>query len=78
MDSLQNLLGQYAPQQPAEVVAIKRYVHEHFQAESSVTAQRDSFIITVASVGLASSLRLRTLDIQAAAQTNKRLVFRIG
>lgn len=78
MDSLQHLLGRYAPQEPAEVAAIKRYIHEQFRAESSVTARKDAFVITVTSASLANTLRMRMLEIKAAAQTDRRLVFRIG
>lgn len=78
MDSLQDLLGKYSPKEPEEVLAIKRYIAKEFAAESSVAIHGNSLIITVSSGALAATLRLRLPALQAAANTNKRLVFRIG
>jgi hypothetical protein len=79
MESLGDLLGRYTIKEPDEVQAIKRYISEQFNAESSVGLQGDTaLIITVASAALANTLRLRTPAIQKAAGTAKRLVFRIG
>ena len=79
MESLSDLLkSRGAPQEPAEVTAAKRYIFEHFAAPSSVTLQPNALVITVASAGLANTLRLQTPKIQAACATDKRLVFRIG
>ena len=78
MDSLQDLLGKYSPKEPDEVLAIKKYIADEFGVQSSVGVQGNVLIITVASASLANTLRLRLLAIQAAANTDKRLVFRIG
>lgn len=78
MDSLQELLGRYSPKEPDEVVALKRYVSEEFGVESSVGMHGETLVITVKSASLANALRLRLPAIQAAANTKKRLVFRIG
>jgi hypothetical protein len=78
MDSLQNLLGKYSPQEPAEILAIKRYIDEHFQAPSSVAFQGESIVITVHSASLANTLRYHGRKIKAACGSDKRLVFRIG
>ena len=78
MDSLQDLLKGRAPEEPPEVAAAKRYIFEQFAAASSVRLQDNALIITVASASLANTLRLRTVQLQAACGTDKRLVFRIG
>ena len=78
MDSLQDLLGKYSPQEPAEILAIKRYIDEHFSAPSSVALQNDAIVITVHSAALANTLRYHGRKIKAACGSDKRLVFRIG
>jgi hypothetical protein len=78
MDSLQDLLGKYSPQEPAEVLALKRYIQETFNAASSVGLKGESIIVTVSSAALANTLRFHITKLQAAAQTDKRIIFRIG
>jgi hypothetical protein len=78
MDSLQDLLGQYSPKEPDEILAIKRYIHEKFDVPSSVGVQGEAIVITVSSAALANTLRFHTAKMQAAAGTGKRLLFRIG
>ncbi|HEY5667610.1 MAG TPA: hypothetical protein VIR03_00430 [Candidatus Saccharimonadales bacterium] len=78
MDSLEDLLGKYSPKEPAEVVALKQYIDETFHAASSIGLRGESIVITVASAALANTLRFHTTKLQAAAQTDKRIVFRIG
>lgn len=78
MDSLNDLLSQYSRQEPEEIVAIKRYILETFKAAASVGVQGDALVITVKSAPLANALRLRMPAIKAAANTEKRLIFRIG
>ena len=78
MDSLKDLLSKRTPQEPDEVVAVKRYIAEEFGAESSVGIQGNALVITVQSASLANTLRLRLPAIQQIANTDKRLVFRIG
>jgi hypothetical protein len=78
MDSLGDLLHQYSAKEPAEILALKRYIKETFNAPSSIGLQGESIVITVASASLANTLRFHTLKLQAAAQTDKRIIFRIG
>ena len=78
MESLQDLLSRYRPDEPGEITAVKRYIQEQFSAPSSVGIQGEALVITVASASLANALRLRQTAIQAAANTTKRLLFRIG
>ena len=78
MDSLQDLLGKYTPEEPAEVAAIKDYVHKQFKAVAKVGIQGETLVITVTSASLANALRLRLPALQEAAKTTKRLIFRIS
>lgn len=78
MDSLEDLLSKYSPKEPAEVVALKRYIDETFHAASSIGMRGEAIVITVASAALANTLRFHTTQLQAAAQTDKRIIFRIG
>ena len=78
IESVGDLLGRYSPKGPDEVLAIKQYITDQFDAPSSVGLQGETIVITVHSASLANALRLRLPAIQAAANTKKRLVFRIG
>ena len=78
MESIGDLLGKYSPAAPDEVTAVKQYIAQEFDAPSSVGIQGNALVVTVASAPLANALRLRQTAIQAAANTKKRLLFRIG
>ena len=78
MESIGDLLKRYNPQGPDDVLAVKRYIAETFNTQVSVGVQGESLVVTVPSASLANTLRLRTLAIQKAAGTAKRLIFRIG
>jgi hypothetical protein len=78
MDSLQDLLGKYSPKEPSEVLAIKQYIEEKFHTSSSVGLQGESIVVTVPSAALANTLRFQVTQLKEAAQTDKRIIFRIG
>ncbi len=78
MDSLQELLGQYSPKEPDEVAALKRYIFDEFGEKSSVGLHGETLVITVQSASLANALRLRLLSLQKAANTKRKIMFRIG
>jgi hypothetical protein len=78
MDSMSDLLGNYNPAAPDEILVIKRYIADEFGATASVGLQGEALVITVASASLANALRLRLPALQAAAGTKKRIVFRIS
>lgn len=80
MESLESLLERYQRHEPDEIAAIKHYLAAEFPGTpASVGLQGDqAVVITVASASLANALRLRTPAIRAAANTTKRLIFRIG
>ena len=78
MESLGDLLQRYSPKGPDDVMAVKRYIAETFNTAVSVGMQGEALVITVPSASLANTLRYRIGDIQEAAKTTKRLIFRIG
>lgn len=78
MEDLKGLLQRYSPQEPPEIVAVKQYIFDNFKAPSSVGMQGDAIVITVSSAAFANTLRFHTSKIQAAAKTDKRIMFRIG
>ena len=78
MDSLQDLLGRYSPKEPEEVTALKRYILDEFGEESRVGLHGETLVITVASASLANALRLRLLSLQKAANTKRKIMFRLS
>jgi len=78
MDSLQELLGRYSPKEPEEVVAVKRYIFNEFGVEPSVGLHGETLVITVTSASLANALRLRVTSLKRAANTKRKIMFRIG
>jgi hypothetical protein len=78
MDSLENILAGRQSQEPPESKAIKLYVRDIFQTKVEVRVREREIIVNVPSAALANTLRLRFRDLQKAAGTDKRLVFRIG
>lgn len=78
MDSLAKLLGRKDFDEPAEVQAIKKYVHDEFKAEVSVMVRERDIVVGVSSAALANTLRLRSPEIKRRCQLDKRLTFRIG
>ena len=77
MDQLGDLLAGRIPHEPPEISAIKRYINEHFHAPAQITVQNETIIVSVKSAALANTLRLRLPQIQKAAETDRKLLFRI-
>ena len=78
MDSLFDILSRKDFDVPPEVGAIKQYVRDEFQSEVEVIVREKEIVIAGRSAALMGSLRLRGPAIKKAAQTSKRLVFRVG
>lgn len=78
MESLAEVLGRYNPQEPDEIGAVKRYVLKEFGVEPSVGLHGETLVITVSSAALANALRLRIVSLQKAANTKRKIMFRIG
>ncbi|CAN5192133.1 hypothetical protein BH09PAT3_BH09PAT3_1460 [soil metagenome] len=78
MDSLFDILKRKDYDLPPEVVAIKQYVRDEFQAEVEVMMREKDIVIAGRSSALIGSLRMHGPRIKKAAKTDKRIVFRIG
>lgn len=63
---------------PPEVEAIKAYVRRHYDADVAVTVLPRELIVSAPSSGLIATLRLNMTALQKAADTTKRISFRIG
>ena len=78
-ESLGDLLARRDFDEPAEVKAIKEFVRRYYNAaEVKVTMQPHALVVSHRSAGLIGSLRLNLPKLQAAAQTDKRILLRIG
>ena len=78
MDKLSDLMGMSLPVEPPQIKALKNYVKERYQAESSVTATKNTYILAVKSSGLAANLQHETTEIKQACDLDKPLRIRIS
>jgi hypothetical protein len=78
MDSLQDIISKYGTPEQPELVAIKKYVDDHYHTPIKAAISGDMIVVTVPGASLANTLRLQTTKIAADCQIDKRLVFRIG
>jgi hypothetical protein len=78
MDGLGDILRRRDLDEPPEVRAIKDYVRRYYDAEVKVTVQAHAIVIAARSAALIGSLRLNLPKLEAAANTDKRLLLRVG
>lgn len=78
MDGIADILSRKDFDVPPEVQAIKDYVRRHYDTEVAVTVLPRGLVISAESSGLIASLRLNVRKLQEAANTDKRISFRIG
>lgn len=78
MDGLSDILSRRDFDMPPEVRAIKDYVRRYYDSDVSVSMQTHAIVIAARSAALISSLRLNLPKLQAAANTEKRIILRIG
>lgn len=78
MDNLSDILSRKDFDMPPEIRAIKDYVRRHYESDVQVTMQPRNITVTARSAALISSLRSNGPALQKAAQTEKKIVFRIG
>jgi hypothetical protein len=76
-DSLFDILKSKDFDEPAESIAIKQYVQEHFKETVAVMVRERDIIIETPSAALAGTLRMHQLQMKKAAATDKRLILRI-
>ena len=78
MDGLGDILKRKDFDEPSEVRAIKEYVRRHYDVEVRVTIQPHTIVVAARSAALIGSLRMNLPKLQAAADTEKRIMFRVG
>lgn len=78
MDSLLNILNKKDFSPPDEIQLIKDYIYKEYRVEVTVAIRNNDIIIDTPSAALANTLRLRSPDLKAVANTTKRLVFNIS
>jgi hypothetical protein len=78
MDGLSDILSRRDFDMPPEVRAIKDYVRRYYDSDVNVTMQPHAIVIAARSAALIGSLRLNLPKLQAAANTEKRIILRIG
>ena len=77
-DSLADILLNRNFDEPPEATAIKRYVLDKYDKSVAVTVHEKDITITAQSAAFANALRMQWKQLQRAAATDKRLVFRIA
>jgi hypothetical protein len=65
-------------EEPLEVRAIKEYVRRYYEVEVNVRVQQHAIVVSARSASLIGSLRMNLPKIQAAANTDKRILLRVG
>lgn len=78
MDNLGDLLRKRDLDEPAEVRAIKDYVRRYYDAEVKVTMQAHAIVVAARSAALIGTLRMNMPKLEAAANTDKRILLRVG
>jgi hypothetical protein len=78
MDGLGDILSRKDFDAPPEVRAIKEYVRRYYDADVTVTMQQHAIIVAARSASLIGSLRVNLPKLQDAANTDKRILLRIG
>lgn len=80
MESLGNILGsRKIATQPDEITSIKDYVKRKYGSGCKVKLERETFILSVPSSGLAATLQLeKQLLIKKCRLKDKKLVIRNG
>jgi len=77
-NSLFDILKNRNFDEPDEALAIKSFVLEKFKKTVAVTVRDKEIIVTAQGAAFTSALRMQTRQLQRAADTEKRLVFRIA
>lgn len=78
MDSIYNLLAGKNFSEPPQIAAIKDFVRQHYNSEATVQLRDHDILVIVSSAGLASRLRFDMPKLKKAANTEQRIVLRIG
>ncbi len=77
-ESLGDLLAKKNLREPAEILVIRTFLHENYQADCQISTNQNQIVIVVKGASLAGAVRVRLHELQALCQTDKRLVLRIA
>lgn len=77
-DSLGSLLSQRELFEPPEIQRLKAFVLAEYKITPQVSISGSNLVISVKGAALAGTLRMRIVELEKIAATDKRLVIRIG
>ncbi|HSH17989.1 MAG TPA: hypothetical protein VK978_01260 [Candidatus Saccharimonadales bacterium] len=77
-DSLFDILQNRNFDEPPEATAIKKYCMDTYRKSVAVQVREKDIVITVQGPAFANALRMRWKQLQRAADTDKRLIFKIA
>ncbi len=78
MNSIEDLLKNKKPHEPAQVAALKKYVYDNYKETIAVRVASKHYLITVPGAALAQRLRVETKAITEECNLDKKLVIHIG
>ncbi len=77
-DSLGDVLAKKNLREPSEILVIRTFLHENYQADCQISTNQRQIIIALNGASLAGTVRLRLHELQELCQTKKRLIIRIN
>lgn len=77
-NSLADILMNKNFDEPEEATSIKNFVMEKYNKSVAVTVREKDILIVAQGAAFAGTLRMQSRQMQRAAGTTKRLVFRIA
>ena len=77
-DSIGDLVSRRVPVEPPEIARIKQFVLEEYNVTPTIMLSGKNLVVSVSSAALAGTLRMRIVDLEKIAQTDKKLLIRIG
>ena len=78
IDSVGDLLHNRRPTTPPEIDRIKQYIKKQYDKTVSVEIHKNHISVVTPSAALANTLRLDMPRVQAAAESDKKIVIKIG
>lgn len=76
--SVGDILGSRKYDEPDELLIIRKFVQDKFDATPKLKFTTNTIIINVSNAALAGALRPHLHTLQAKSKTDKRLIIRIG
>lgn len=77
-DSLGDILLNKNFDEPLEATAIKEYVLVRYRKSVAVTVREKDIVVLAQGAAFTNALRMQSRQLQKAANTTKRLIFRIA